>query len=214
MSAVVKLSDHINDAGVYFNGCYGKFTAKNGRESIVYFRGIDNSGIHLKKYTAKDINNFEISMDQSDRVVFPTVNTGFVNIQSGGLNRSIYIDRKPIRQFSWGLNTNSYVINGIDNDLNTRLGRSPVLFASHEALSGIFDSIYYNPADAIKVLLEGKALSVAIDESISLAFKWGSNNILVYNHLNVVGEYTTDGVILYKEAAHCREAISQYFPLI
>jgi len=206
----VLLEDHMEDADIYFNSCYGLMGKK-----YIRYRGKSGDEIYLHVIGKSKSEDLQISLDKAKKIVFPTVEAGAINVKQGSSPiRSIYLDRRPIRQFAWGFNNNSYQSKYIDRDIARRMGYGGISFGSYAMLEGALNSEYYTGAEAVELLLSGEAISVALDKAISLSFKWGSPTIQVFNHLSMVGECVDEGVRLYPEAQHCKEVVSQYFNII
>ena len=213
----VKLSDHLDDAGLYFRECYGLFEdEKGGKQSYMQFRGYDGRNISINKYdTGGRINNAILPKNAHKRITFPTVSNGFVNILSGnGINKSVYVDRRPVRQFAWGLNRNSYILKEIDNGVSRKIGEVMPPMSSLNTLEHLFNPEYYTVRRAINLLMKGSATSVALSKDIALAFKWGANNIQIFSHQSIVGRVEGTTAILYKETVFAKEVLGEYFRIV
>ena len=199
------------DSSLYFRDCYGLYNTGKGDPEYVYFRGLGDDTIYLHNITSKGTSGKDVSKRMKGRVTFPTVNAGFINVRNEGeLSRAIYLDRKPIRQFAWGFNNNSYSIVPIDKHVAAELGKSTPRISNYGLLKGAFDGDFPTAKEALRQLDKGEALSVALDEHIALSYRWGANNIQIFNHKTAVGEVVNGGFKLYKGAKHTREAISKY----
>jgi len=214
----VRFSEHINDAHLYFRNCFGIVNQEDNNAGpsepvIMQFRGIDGDDICMHKSTeGGGLEALTVKKSEHYRVTFPTVPNGFVNmLDRYGNNRAVYLDRIPIRQYVWGLNTQSYKARHIDEDLAARLQSTVPRMSTLSTLRSIFYPIFYTVREAMKLLTQGKAISVALGEEISLSFKWGSNHIMIFKHQSLVGKVVGETAIVYEGATYAKESLFQYF---
>ena len=207
----IALKDHMDDSSLYFRECYGLYDTGKKAPEYIYFRGLGDDTIYMHRITTEGSKGKDVSKRMKARVTFPTVTAGFINVRNDGeLSRSVYLDRKPIRQFAWGFNNNAYSIIPIDKQVAAALGKSTPRISNYGLLKGAFEEDFPTAKEALRQLRDGEALSVALDKHIALSYRWGANNIQIFNHKTVVGEVVNGGFKLYKGAKHTREAIGKY----
>lgn len=211
---IVKASDHAaDDANLYFRDCIGVYT-KEGVSNYVRYGIFDDEKLKVFGIT-NEMLDLPMRLPKKDLklLTFPVVPSGFVNItdEKTSFTRSVYINRRPIRQFAWGFNLRSYQLHHIDSVVASKLNKSTLSIKSLDTVKGIFEPTYYTVDQALDLMLNAKATSVALDKDVALTFKVGSGNIMVYHHTSLVGEIVDKKLEIYKEATFCKEVLFEHF---
>jgi len=178
--------DSIDDFNLKYRDCVVELTYKDNEEELFLIEYLDSS-IYLHGYITSDSGqwipaNYELC-DVELKFTMPEL--GLVNYSK----RVVAVTRRPRKQYRRGFTFKNSVI--ATNVVEMSLSRS--LFGKGEAaqncdlVNTIFNPIYYNPKDALDLILNKKATTVAINNRYYLS----SSSRLPYIYLGF-----SDGLVI------------------